>query len=129
MASRHEDWFRQAKRDLQHARRSVEVGDYEWACFAAQQAGGEAVKALYQKLGADAWGHAVTVLLQNLPAGLQPESELLDIARELDKFYIPPRYPNAHPGGAPMDYYTRTEAERAIDYGERILAFCESHLV
>lgn len=129
MAERHADWFRQAKRDLEHAERSLEAGDYEWACFAAQQAGEKAVKALYQKLGADAWGHSITGLLQSLPADLQPPEELLDVARELDKFYIPPRYPNAHPGGAPMDYYTRVEAERAIGYAQRVIIFCESHLV
>jgi HEPN domain-containing protein len=129
MSLRYEDWMRQARRDLEHAQRSLQGGDYEWACFAAQQAGEKAVKAVYQKLGADAWGHSVTALLQNLPADLLPPSNLLDIARELDKFYIPPRYPNAHPGGAPMDYYTRHEAERAIEYARRVLAFCESHLV
>jgi HEPN domain-containing protein len=129
MSQRYLDWIRQARRDLEHALRSLQDGDYEWACFAAQQAGEKAVKAVYQKLGADAWGHSVTSLLQSLPSDLQPPSDLLDVARELDKFYIPPRYPNAHPGGAPMDYYTRAEAERAVEYAQRIIAFCENHLV
>jgi HEPN domain-containing protein len=129
MASRHEDWMRQANKDLEHARRSSDVGDYEWACFAAQQSGEKAVKAVYQKIGADAWGHTITGLLQRLPTHMQPPPELLDYARELDKCYIPPRYPNAHPAGAPMDYYTKAEAERAIEHAERIIRFCESHLV
>ena len=54
MATREEDWLRQAKRDLEHARHALEDRDYEWSCFAAQQAAVKAVKALYQKLGADA---------------------------------------------------------------------------
>ncbi|WP_245218406.1 HEPN domain-containing protein [Pyrobaculum islandicum] len=29
MVSRARDWFRQALRDLKHARRSLEFGDYE----------------------------------------------------------------------------------------------------
>lgn len=33
------------------------------------------------------------------------------------------------PCGAPMDYYTRAEAERAIDHAQRVILFCESHLV
>ena len=70
MATREEDWLRQAKRDLEHARRALEDGDYEWSCFAAQQAAEKAVKALYQKLGADAWGHSVSMLLSNLPPRL-----------------------------------------------------------
>lgn len=52
------------------------MGDYEWACFAAQQAGKKAVQALYQKLGADAWGHSITGLLQSLP-----EDAVWDAAR------------------------------------------------
>ena len=56
-ATREEDWLRQAKRDLEHARHALGNRDYEWSCFAAQQAAVKAVKAvkaLYQKLGADA---------------------------------------------------------------------------
>ena len=55
MATRHEDWMNQAKCDLRHARNSFENEDYEWRCFAAQQSSEKAVKALFQKLGADAW--------------------------------------------------------------------------
>lgn len=54
MATREEDWIRQAKRDPEHARHALGDRDYEWSCFAAQQAAEKAVKALYQKLGADA---------------------------------------------------------------------------
>jgi len=38
--------MKQALKDLSHARLSLENGDFEWACFAAQQAGEKAVKAL-----------------------------------------------------------------------------------
>lgn len=128
MATRYQDWFRQAKRDLNHAKHALEDGDYEWACFATQQAAEKSIKAVYQKIGADAWGHAVSILLANLPEGFRPEVSLIEEAKELDKFYIPPRYPNAHPSGIPSDYYTKQEAERAIDYAERILSFCEDKI-
>ena len=49
MPDRHKDWLRQAKRDLEHARHALKDEDYEWACFAAQQAAEKGVKALYQK--------------------------------------------------------------------------------
>jgi hypothetical protein len=32
------NWMNQAERDLQHARNAKKDGDYEWACFAVQQA-------------------------------------------------------------------------------------------
>ena len=100
MATRHEDWLKQAKRDLQQARNSLENGVYEWCCFAAQQAAEKAVKALFQKLGADAWGHSVNMLLLNLPESIRPKSELIDKARHsIDITYhhgIPIPIPLAH---------------------------------
>jgi predicted nucleotidyltransferase len=36
-----------------------------------------------------------------------------------------PCYPNSYPQGAPYEYYTRDEAERAIAHTTHILAFCE----
>ena len=124
MASRPADWLKQGQRDVEHARRALDAGDYEWACFAAQQGAEKTVKALYQKAGGVAWGHSVTSLLEGLPAPWQPGSRLLDAAKELDKHYIPPRYPNAHPEGAPYEYYTKGEAERAIANADRIIRFC-----
>lgn len=54
---------------------------------------------------------------------------MLDWAKELDKHYIAPRYPNALPRGAPGQSYTRGEAERAIAHAQGILRFCEGHLL
>lgn len=128
-ASRADDWLRQARRDLQHARDALDRGTFEWAAFAAQQAAEKAVKALYQHLGAEARGHSVTQLLAALPSGARPTDELIDVAKELDKHYLTPRYPNAYPGGAPMDFYTRAEAQRAVQGAERILEHCQRHLL
>jgi len=46
MPERHADWLRQAKRDLDHARRAAADGDHEWSCFAPHQGAEKAVKAL-----------------------------------------------------------------------------------
>jgi HEPN domain-containing protein len=129
MASRAEDWFRQAVRDLGHARDSLERGTFEWAAFAAQQAAEKAVKALYQHLAAEARGHSVTHLLSALPPSAAASEALLDLGRELDRHYITPRYPNTYPEGAPMDFYTRADAGRAIAAAERIIEHCKSHLL
>lgn len=32
------NWLEESKADLKHCENSVNVGDYNWACFAAQQA-------------------------------------------------------------------------------------------
>jgi HEPN domain-containing protein len=128
MASRAEDWFRQALRDLQLARDALESSTFEWAAFAAHQAAEKAVKALYQRLGAEARGHSVTQLLAGLPPSVRPAAELLETAKGLEKHYIAPRYPNSYPEGAPMDFYTRAEAQRAIDDAERVIEHCKHHV-
>lgn len=125
MSNRAGDWFRQAEADLGQARDSRRDGHYEWACFAAQQAAEKAAKAAHAALGQEAWGHVVTELLDALrPSASGIDEELLDRARALDKLYIPTRYPNGLAGGAPADFYTRAEAERAIADAEAVLEIC-----
>jgi HEPN domain-containing protein len=129
MSGRAADWFRQAEADLEHARRSLADGDHEWACFAAQQAAEKAAKAAHAAIGQEAWGHVVTELLDALrsqESGI--DDTLLDRARALDKLYIPTRYPNGLASGAPADFYTRPEAERAIADAEAVLAICRKML-
>lgn len=125
MTGRAADWFRQAEADLLHARHAMGDGQHEWACFAAQQAAQKAVKAAHAALGQEAWGHVVTELLEALRAR-EPsiDDALLDRARALDKLYIPTRYPNGLAAGAPADFYTRPEAERAVSDAEAVLAIC-----
>jgi HEPN domain-containing protein len=120
--------MRQAEADLRHAKNSLNAGDYDWACFAAHQAAEKAVKAVFQKLHLDAWGHTVSVLLANLPAQMKVPKGLVEYAKKLDKHYIPARYPNGFESGAPTDFYTKDEAEAAIKMAEEILGFCKSHL-
>ncbi len=128
MAQRYMDWFRQAEADLRHARHALDDGDFEWSCFAAQQAAEKALKALFQKLGMEAWGHTLTALVGNLPPDVGPASDLVDCARTLDKHYIPTRYPNSFDTGAPTDFYTRRDAEQAIRCAEAILEFCRRQI-
>lgn len=125
---RHEDWLRQARKDLDHAGRALEGGDYEWACFAAQQSAEKAVRALLHARGATVWGHAVTFLVAELAPEDKPSEELLDSMRELDTHYITSRYPDAHPAGAPLDYYTRSTAERAAQATTRMIEHVEDRL-
>ena len=124
MAARAGDWFRQAEADLRHARNARDSQDYAWSAFASQQAAEKAIKALFQQLHLEAWGHVLSSLLANLPEAAQPQPALIDCARELDKHYIPTRYPNGFERGAPVDFYTRKEAEEAIKNAEAILEFC-----
>jgi HEPN domain-containing protein len=123
MANRAADWFKQAQRDLEQANDSRRAERHEWACFAAQQAAEKAVKALHLHLGQEAWGHVVATLLQELPVDHRPSSDLIERARVLDTFYIPARYPNSHPAGAPFEHYGPLQSEEAVRYAGEIIAF------
>jgi len=128
MVERSADWMRQAKRDLENAAYELKGGFYEWACFLAQQAAEKAVKAVFQELSAEAFGHSVAGLLERLPAQLRPPQDLIDMGKELDKVYVAARYSSVHPEGAPCDLYTEAEAKRLIAYAQKIVRYCEDLL-
>ena len=123
MPNRAADWLNQALHDLEHARESRQAGRHEWACFAAHQAAEKAVKALHLHRGQEAWGHVVARLLRELPAEVRAEAALVEQARVLDTFYIPARYPNSHPEGAPFEHYGPLQSEEAIGYAGAIVEF------
>jgi HEPN domain-containing protein len=120
------DWFAQAERDLQHAEASREHGSHEWACFACHQAAEKAVKALHLQLGQEAWGHVVAKLLRELP--IEAPDELIERGRVLDNFYVPARYPNGHPEGAPFEHYGPRQSGEAIEDARAILAYVRSEM-
>jgi HEPN domain-containing protein len=62
-------------------------------------------------------------LLRELPGQVVVPDELVEQARVLDNFYIPTRYPNSHPEGAPFEHYGPLQSEAAIRYASAILAF------
>jgi HEPN domain-containing protein len=121
MPNRAVDWFRQAERDLKQAVASSRDDLHEWACFAAQQAAEKAVKALHLAKGQEAWGHVVARLLTQLPVAVPPD--LIEKARVLDNYYVPTRYANGHPEGAPFQHYGALQSGGAIDYAREILDF------
>ncbi len=125
---RSKDWLDEAQGDLEHARSDMEGGFHNWACFSAQQAAEKAVKAVFQRMGAEAWGHSVADLMEELAKKHEIPEELSNGALELDKAYIPTRYPNAHPSGSARSRYTRQEAMRLIGYAEGIVKFCSDLL-
>ncbi len=118
---RSKDWLDEAKGDLKHAWNDLKYHYYNWACFSAQQSAEKALKAIFQKMGAEAWGHSVADLLKELQKKSSLQEDLMDGALELDKVYIPSRYPNAHPSGSARSRYTEEEARRLIGYAERIV--------
>jgi HEPN domain-containing protein len=126
MAGRSGDWLAQAERDLAHARAAQSAGSHEWACFAAQQAAEKAVKAVHLARGQEAWGHVVAVLLRELGDGIPVD--LIEKGKVLDNFYVPTRYPNGHPAGAPFEHYGRIQSTQAVQLASEILEFARAEM-
>lgn len=126
--NRSRDWMQQAKFDLEHARKSITLGDYDWACFAAHQAAEKAAKAVHLLHGAIAWGHSVMDLIEKLGETVGAiDADLLDVARRPDRYYVAPRYPDAHPAGPSRRYYTESDARQAVADAERVVSWCDTH--
>ena len=60
--------------------------------------------------------------LVNLPP------ELLDLARELDRHYIMPRYPNAFASGYPHRFYDEGTAKECLEYANRVLEWVKGEV-
>jgi HEPN domain-containing protein len=128
VANRSIDWLNQAVRDLEQAVDSRAAGRHEWACFASHQAAEKSVKALHLHLGQEAWGHVIAKLFTELPKTVSIEEMLIEKGRVLDNFYMPTRYPNGHPEGAPFEHYGPLQSEEAIRYASEIVEFARSQM-
>lgn len=70
-----------------------------------------------------AWGHDLVLLErrasevfgEDWPLGLDEASA------RLSRHYIPARYPDAHPNGAPDEHYTATDADQARADGQHLI--------
>ena len=119
-------WLGQARHTLASAQRDTAEGDFDWACFKAQQAGEYALKALLRGLGRPAHGHALNRLLAQLSeAGLEPDEGITRAGQLLDRHYIPTRYPDAYAEGSPHEYYDDRTAEEAQGAAAQIIRWVE----
>lgn len=119
--------MKQAEADLAHAVDSLPLGHFEWICFACHQAAEKSLKSLYNYLGREVWGHSLTILGGRLEKEAPAIMEKMDCLRVLDKHYIPTRYPNGFSEGAPVDYYTRAEAEQAVECAREVVNFVKNY--
>jgi HEPN domain-containing protein len=126
--NRWRDWYEQGKRDLRKALLDIEHEFYEWACFSFQQSAEKVIKGLALNRGLTLWGHSLTEMLNLMSAHVEIPDDVIDSARLLDLYYIPPRYPNGFASGKPGDYFTKKQAREAKDAANSIVRFCEGHL-
>ena len=106
--------------DLAQAQLSAEAGHHEWACFACHQAV-ESLGAIH--LGSAAWAMDSAVLRGCHCCGDLADvvSDLEDRLRVLDALYIPTRYPDSLPEGAPTDHFGRLQSSDALSHARALL--------
>ncbi|MEM0080158.1 MAG: HEPN domain-containing protein [Nitrososphaerota archaeon] len=122
-------WFLQAVRDLKASKDSHSMGNFEWSVFQAQQSAEKSLKSLLHAHGRGAWGHSVLELFEALRDIYELEVDyFLPKARELDRHYIPSRYPNVFESGYPGQYYDEETSTRSIQYAEEILNWVKKKL-
>lgn len=111
MRSRAHDWLDQARNDLDWGHVSAKSGFHSQACFISQQVAEKALKALAYFRGADlVKGHSVSMVCREL----EINGELEEAALRLDQYYIPTRYPDAQPAGAPFQFFSAAQSNEAL---------------
>lgn len=119
-------WFSQAKFDLEAAKTSLTAGNYEWACFQAQQSAEKALKSyLYLHGKRLIITHSINKLLQEC-SKIDNQFQTINETKALDLYYIPTRYPNGLPDQIPHDFYKQEDAELCVNYAELILSLIDS---
>ena len=129
--NRSADWLHQAQADqaqadLAQASLSAEAGHHEWACFASHQAVEKALKALHLQQGQQSWGQGLGRSYRELPTAVVEQlaaavTDLEDRLRVLDALYIPTRYPDSLPEGAPTDHFGRLQSSDAISHARALV--------
>ncbi|MCX7838199.1 MAG: HEPN domain-containing protein [Anaerolineae bacterium] len=114
-------WLEQARVDLETATWNRQGNFHAAACFWAQQAAEKALKAfLYAQGERYVKGHSVATLCKEAIRFNKEFSSVTQQATELDRYYIPTRYPNGLPDGIPAESYSYADAQRAVAQAREI---------
>ena len=70
--------------------------------------------------------HTIAKLLVELP--IDVDSLMIEKGRVLDNLYVPTRYANGHPEGAPFEHYGPLQSDEAIRYAGEIIEFVRTRL-
>ncbi|MBI1883320.1 MAG: HEPN domain-containing protein [Chlamydiae bacterium] len=117
-------WFNFADEDYHMAQSALEDEIYNQTCFHAQQGVEKLLKGfLFIRNRPIHKTHSLLELF-TFSHSLEPRlSEFKDFFRELDKFYIPTRYPDALPGSLPDGLPHKKDAANAFKMFSEIRDF------
>jgi len=115
------DWMEQAKGEFKAAKDLFKTSNYAWCCFACQQAAEKALKAITEHFGYPTAGHNLIALIEEVSKFIQVPNEIKTACRILNRYYIPTRYPNAFPSGAPVRMFNEDDANEALQHSEKVI--------
>ncbi|MBF0314198.1 MAG: HEPN domain-containing protein [Oligoflexia bacterium] len=115
---RAKDWLQQAQNDILFAQEGLKLQFYSQTCFLCQQAAEKAIKSLAYFRDYEIRGHSITIIAKSMKIN----SEVERAGRILDLYYISTRYPDALPGGAPFEFFTKEQATEALELANIIIA-------
>lgn len=123
-------WLLQAEDDYSFVEWVSREGVFfDKACFISQQAGEKILKACLYATGKRlVIGHSLFEMVTEL---IEKDGSFQDIrnsARKLDRFYIPTRYPNGLPGGAPYQVYTKEDLSGALEDLRKVIEISRNFL-
>ncbi len=123
-------WLKQAKIDFKNAENNLNFESYELVCFLSHQTAEKSLKALLYSIGLRPFGHSLKDLVKEIEKNKDKININipLEFATELDKHYIPTRYPDAFVSGIPHDYYSKKNANDCLKWSKKILGLAEKFL-
>lgn len=123
-------WLRQAKFDLEEAKRTLDSKSFAYAAFFAEQSAQKSVKAFLIYGGKRfITTHSVGELLKEAALLESSFAPLVESGQKLDRHYLASRYPDALPEPAiPAESYVEDEAKDAIAIAEKIFNLCEKSI-
>ncbi len=117
-------WLRQAEKDLENAKKNLEIGAYYVSAFLSQQAAEKALKFLYilEKREAPPKTYNLVFLGEILSVPI----EILNHCRELTPHITLSKYPSED--FVPFEIYTESQAKKLIQSAEVILEWVKKRL-
>ncbi len=117
-------WIEEANSTFKAIDSDLKDGNFNWACFKAQQAAEFALKAFLWGCRKPAFGHSLLGLLTEFnKLKIEIPPRIREFCARLDKFYVPTRYANQWLEGAPHTYFTEKEAEEAKRMAKEVIRF------
>ena len=119
------DWMEQAKGEFKAAEDLYATRNYAWCCFTCHQAAEKALKAVLENFGSPTVDYNLMALILEVSKFIQVSKEIEDACRILNRYYIPTRYPNAFPSGAPIHMFNEDDAKEALCHARKVIDFAK----